>query len=399
MPIARMISRRCKRCGSIMIEMQGDNLDLLEFHSSKYCYSCCRAIAAEKKKEKAEKDSKRGVGETMQENKQDTTIFSAMAEDVQNADIPEAAKEKLLKNIAKLRKQKINLMITGATGCGKSSTINALFDMSVAKVGVGVDPETQNIQHFELGNLVLWDTPGLGDGKEQDVRHTENIRKKLLEKDADGNALIDLVLVILDGSSRDLGTSYELINEVILPNLGGTNAEKQQRVLVAINQCDIAMKGNYWNKEENRPEARLEAFLEEKVRSVHDRIKASTGVDIEPIYYSAGYTDGEEKQKPYNLSKLLYFIIQYTPAEKRLIYADHITKNEENIKHDDKKEDYNKKSAETLWESIQHGAAKGADIGENIGRVFGGSAGAKVGRAAGKIAGAIGGAIKGWLKW
>ena len=43
---------------------------------------------------------------------------------------------------------------------------------------------------------------------------------KLYEKDENGNLLIDLVLVILDGGSRDLGTSYELINNVIIPNLG-----------------------------------------------------------------------------------------------------------------------------------------------------------------------------------
>lgn len=39
-----------------------------------------------------------------------------------------------------------------------------------------------------------------------------------------------MVLVLLDGSSRDLGTSYELINSVIIPNLG-ENAEK--RIIVA----------------------------------------------------------------------------------------------------------------------------------------------------------------------
>ena len=325
----------------------------------------------------------------MKNNEQDQTIFAAMAEDVKNANIPEEDKSKLLKNIARLQKQKINLMITGATGCGKSSTINALFDMEVAKVGVGVDPETQDIAKYELGNLILWDTPGLGDGKEADARHAANIRRKLCEKDADGNALIDLVLVVLDGSSRDLGTSYDLINEVILPNLGGTNAEKSKRVLVAINQCDVAMKGRYWNYAENRPEPELTAFLEDKVRSVHDRIKESTGVDIEPIYYSAGFTDGNQPQKPYNLSKLLYFLIQYTPLEKRMIYVDNITKDKENLKHDDDEMDYNKESVKTLWESIKEGARKGADIGGEIGSMFG-ETGEKIGRAAG---GVVGGAV------
>ena len=73
-------------------------------------------------------------------------------------------------------------MITGATGSGKSSTINALFDMEVAKVGVGVDPETMDIKKYELDNLVLWDSPGLGDGKEADVKHAKNIIEKLYEK-------------------------------------------------------------------------------------------------------------------------------------------------------------------------------------------------------------------------
>ena len=132
----------------------------------------------------------------------------------------ENIKEKLLSNLLKLKKEKVNLMVTGATGCGKSSTINALFGVEVAKVGTSVDPETMEIEKYELDNLVIWDTPGLGDGKEADNRHSKRMIDKLYEKDENGNLLIDLVLVILDGGSRDLGTSYELINNVIIPNLG-----------------------------------------------------------------------------------------------------------------------------------------------------------------------------------
>jgi predicted GTPase len=107
-----------------------------------------------------------------------------------------------------------------------------MFDMEVAKVGVGVDPETMDIEKYELDNLIIWDTPGLGDGKEKDIAHAKAIIKKLNELDEKGEPLIDLVLVILDGSSRDLGTSYELINKVIIPNLG-ENPEK--RILIAVN--------------------------------------------------------------------------------------------------------------------------------------------------------------------
>lgn len=153
----------------------------------------------------------------------------------------ENIKEKLLGNLLKLKKEKVNLMVTGATGCGKSSTINALFGVEVAKVGTSVDPETMEIEKYVLDNLVIWDTPGLGDGKEADNRHSKRMIDKLYEKDENGNLLIDLVLVILDGGSRDLGTSYELINNVIIPNLG---EKKENRILVAINQADVQWKVN-----------------------------------------------------------------------------------------------------------------------------------------------------------
>lgn len=66
------------------------------------------------------------------------------------------------------------------------------------------DPETMDITKYELDNLTLWDSPGLGDGRENDIRHSKNIIKKLNEVDDNKKALIDIVLVILDGSSKDL---------------------------------------------------------------------------------------------------------------------------------------------------------------------------------------------------
>ena len=210
--------------------------------------------------------------------KDEKNILEAMETDIMNANIPEAERTKLMKNLLQLKHQKINLMITGATGSGKSSTINALFNTEVAKVGVGVDPETMDITKYDLDNLVLWDSPGLGDGKEADNRHAKNIIKKLNERDDKGNLLIDLVLVILDGSTRDLGTSYELINQVIIPNLGKNN---ENRILVAINQADVAMKGKYWDYDNNRPEPPLKKFLDDKAESVKRRIKEGTGVDVD----------------------------------------------------------------------------------------------------------------------
>ena len=310
-------------------------------------------------------------------------IYEAIQDDIMNAAISEEDKKKMLKNVMRLKEQKMNIMITGATGCGKSSTINAMFDTEVAKVGVGADPETMEIEKYELDNLVLWDTPGLGDGKEADNRHAKNIIEKLSEVDENGNALIDLVLVILDGGSRDLGTSYELINNVIIPNLG---EDKKDRILVAINQADMAMKGRNWDYEKKEPNGQLVDFLEDKVRSIKDRVYEATGVKIEPIYYCSGYKEGDRQEKPYNLSKLLYYIVKATPSEKRAVYVDNINGDKQMWEDDDELIDYGKETRNTIFNSIVEGATNGADIGETIGSVFG-TVGGKIGRVAGGIIG------------
>lgn len=311
-------------------------------------------------------------------------IFRDMEEDINSSKLDEQTKKKLFDNLFKLKEQKVNLMITGATGCGKSSTINAMFNTEVAKVGIGVDPETMDIQKYELDNLILWDTPGLGDGKEKDIQHSKGIIKKLNELDEKGNPLIDLVLVILDGGSRDLGTSYELINQVIIPNIG-ENAK--DRVLIAINQADVAMKGRYWDYKNNKPESKLIEFLNEKVKSVKNRVKEATGVYVEPIYYSAGYKDGEEEQRPWNLSKLLYFIVKNTPTEKRLSYVNNISDKKEMWEDDDELIDYREEVQKSFVETIVETAKAGGDIGRELGEVFGMG---KTGEVIGNI---VGGAV------
>lgn len=276
--------------------------------------------------------------------------------------LTETAKAQVIRNLAKLKDTKVNILITGATGCGKSSTINALFNSDKAKVGQGVDPETMSITKYEYDNIVLFDSPGLGDGKEADIAHSKNIISKLYEKDGNGEMLIDLVLVILEGGSRDLGTSFELINSVIIPNLG----KDKKRLLVAINQADMAMKGRNWNHAINAPEPELVQFLDEKVSSTRKRIKEATNVNVEPIYYVAGYKDGDKAQNPYNLSKLLLNILQHTKAEKRAVFAQDLNNDKKMWADDDKFKDYREETRSTLWDSVKSVVTKGVEVAIDI---------------------------------
>ena len=261
--------------------------------------------------------------------------FELLENEIDNlTGIPESMKNILKGNCKKLMNQKMNIMVTGGTGSGKSSTINAIFGTGKAKVGTSPDPETMDIQCYHYDNLVIWDTPGFGDGTEADRRHARNIVEKLHEKDSKGELLIDLVLVILDGASRDFGTAYDLINKTIIPNLGDN---KEGRILIGINKCDMALSGRHWNQEKHLPDEELNKFLEQKEQSVKERIYESTGTKVEPVSFSAGFKEeGKEQEPSFNINKLLFYIISKAPEEKRFIpYAQ---RDQDRLKTDSQRE-------------------------------------------------------------
>ena len=229
-----------------------------------------------------------------------------------NSDAPEEEKLKVMKAVLGLGKEKTNVMLIGAEGCGKRSTINALSSMGLVKAGV--DAGLSHIGKYELENLVLWNCPGLEYGKDVENGQEIHIINKLQERDKKGNLLIDLVLVILDGCALDFEAAYEFINEIIVPNLG----EDKDRILVALNKVDKALNGRYWNQRESKPKAKLLKYLDEKSATVQKRIKEITGLDVAIICYSAGYTEGGQKQQePYNISKLLYCIYRFVLNKRK----------------------------------------------------------------------------------
>lgn len=320
------------------------------------------------------------------------SIYELLEEDIMGSDMSLSEKNERLSRLIKMREKKANIMLVGSTGSGKSSTINALFNMQVAEVGVGVDPETSSITSYTLENLTIWDTPGLGDGIENDKAYNEMITRKLSELDANGDPLIDLVLVVLDASTKDLGTSYDLINDVIIPCLG---EDKTGRILIGLNQADIAMKGKHWDAEKNMPDEILTDYLKKKTASVQQRIYEGTGLTIRPVYYCAGYKEeGGDQCKPYNLTKLLYYIIRSIPKDKRLAFADNINADKDMWLHDDMEADYKGKVRKGFLESIgdcmEEGAETGAEIG---GRVLG-----VPGKAIGFVIGGAVGAVKGFFE-
>lgn len=285
------------------------------------------------------------------EEKERNESFNDLETILKDVEISEEERVKILKDfdIEKiLKKQKLNILIVGGTGVGKSSTINALFDEEKASVGRGSTPETMDVCLHDFGNFVIYDSPGLGDSPEKDELHKQKIRSILLEKNEHNEALIDLVLVIIDGRTRDLSSFGNLI-EVIKPLL-----EDKRQILVAINKCDqVGNDPTAFDYQLNQPSEYLLCELKECVKAVQSRV-AEYGVDADIVYYSAGLTrmDGT-RQRPYNLSKLLYHILKNTPKKKRFIYIQHQAKKQENFQSNEAGgRNYNQENFNEAKESV-----------------------------------------------
>lgn len=221
--------------------------------------------------------------------------------------------EDIKKNLNIIGIRPLDVMVAGVTGAGKSTTLNSFFQKIVAKVGSGVEPETMEVADYQLNDFLrVWDTPGLGDGVLVDQQHkmkmVDLLYKTYKSNDMD-YGFIDMCIVVIEGANRDMGSTYTLLNEVLVPNI------QKDRILVIINQADMAMKGRYWNYESARPKHELIKFLEEQAYSIQRRVKEATGIEIlKPVYYSAEYN--------WNVEAVFDFIIDNMPLQKRKLIID-----------------------------------------------------------------------------
>jgi tRNA U34 5-carboxymethylaminomethyl modifying GTPase MnmE/TrmE len=84
------------------------------------------------------------------------------------------------------RQRKPCILICGATGAGKSTTINTLFGSEVSMVGHyarGTAQDQLYVWESRSANIDIVDLPGLGDSKERDREYRDIYRQRIAEAD------------------------------------------------------------------------------------------------------------------------------------------------------------------------------------------------------------------------
>ncbi|WQS47936.1 50S ribosome-binding GTPase [Helicobacter pylori] len=110
---------------------------------------------------------------------------------------------KMLASIKK-EKPKMNVLLMGGTGVGKSSLINALFGKEIAKAGVG-KPIAQHLEKYidEQKGLILWDTKGIEAADYHDTMQSikQRMEEVSLSKGHDEKEAIDVAYLCVKETS------------------------------------------------------------------------------------------------------------------------------------------------------------------------------------------------------
>lgn len=274
--------------------------------------------------------------------------------------IKKASNEKKFSNTS------VNILVIGATGVGKSSTINALFNhtniasKNLCEIGYESAPKTKESSSYNIGKVKIWDTPGLGDSKEKDDNYKNQIEVLLQKRDSNNEILIDLILVIIDGSNKDISTTIDLINKTLIPNLA---KEDRNRILIGINKIDKIKSSRYWDFSKNKPTSQINEYLSNMQLDIKHRVFNVTNISIDPIIYSAG--DSSLNIQPYNLLELIACILKNLPFEKRKTIVVNRNDTKNNWKNNEDNQETKKSLKEILRDIFR------ATLATSVGSIFG----------------------------
>ncbi len=193
-----------------------------------------------------------------------------------------------------INKEKVNIIVAGKTGVGKSSLINYIFGKEVAKVGDG-QPVTQEIQEYDLenDNITLFDTKGI-EAKDYE-KILDNIKKYLeLRQDS-------------PDENDDIHIAWLCISE-----RGDRVEEADRELLKILNEAGIPVIGVFTKRESKRESNFVNKVVEDNLLP-----EAKAIVRVRSITEEVEIEDNLVELKPKGAEELLEETYKYMSEGRR----------------------------------------------------------------------------------
>ena len=193
-----------------------------------------------------------------------------------------------------INKEKVNIIVAGKTGVGKSSLINYIFGKKVAKVGDG-QPVTQEIQEYDLenDNITLFDTKGI---EAKDYEKTLDNIKKYLELRQDS-----------PDENDDIHIAWLCISE-----RGDRVEEADRELLKILSEAGIPVIGVFTKRESKRESNFVNKVVEDNLLP-----EAKAIVRVRSITEEVEIEDNLVELKPKGAEELLEETYKYMSEGRR----------------------------------------------------------------------------------
>ena len=193
-----------------------------------------------------------------------------------------------------INKEKVNIIVAGKTGVGKSSLINYIFGKEVAKVGDG-QPVTQEIQEYDLenDNITLFDTKGI---EAKDYEKTLDNIKKYLELRQDS-----------PDENDDIHIAWLCISE-----RGDRVEEADRELLKILSEAGIPVIGVFTKRESKRESSFVNKVVEDNLLP-----EAKAIVRVRSITEEVEIEDNLVELKPKGAEELLEETYKYMSEGRR----------------------------------------------------------------------------------
>lgn len=216
---------------------------------------------------------------------------------------------------AEITGRPFKVAIIGQSGVGKSSTLNAVFGITlpVSNIKEGTTEIIEKVFPMRDGfNLSIYDMPGLLQSRSRDKVYEEMYKEVLPQ--------CDVIVYVIKANTRNIGDDCKILKEVVLP-LCNANSVKDN-LIIAVNKVDIigeSIDRNdpelQWDDLNNEPTQKLWECIVKKKMAIYTKlieenlVLINTPQSLKPdqvVFYSATYK--------YNLGEFLKAI---TKAGKR----------------------------------------------------------------------------------